>query len=92
MRKVAARSQLKREGRLCSQDPLPFWLRHDAPGRRGITEAHYVAGKYAYLDALVTRHPNLTIGGCAGGGREIDIEAMRRAQVNSRADGMCANE
>eukprot|EP01051_Picozoa_sp_SAG22_P016793 SAG22_NODE_2451_length_2557_cov_1.670871_1_plen_107_part_10 len=37
-------------------DPLPFWQQHDQPDRLGITEAHYVAGKYAYLDELRLRH------------------------------------
>ena len=69
-------------------DPLGFWQEKDEPGRRGVTEARYVAGKYAYLDGLRARFPHLTIGGCAGGGRETDIEAYRRTQMNSRADGL----
>lgn len=48
--------------------------------------------QYDYLDGLQARFPNLTIGGCAGGGREADIEAYRRTQMNSRADGYCAGD
>ena len=43
-----------------------------------MTEAHYIEGKYAYLDGLKAKFPHLTIGGCAGGGRETDIESYRR--------------
>lgn len=73
-------------------DPLSFWLRHDELGRTGMTENAYISGKYAFLDSLLKTFPDLTVGGCAGGGREIDIEAMSRAQINSRADGFCAND
>ena len=62
------------------------------PGRTGMTEAHYIEGKYAYLDGLKAKFPHLTIGGCAGGGRETDIESYRRTQMNSRADGYCAGD
>ena len=57
-----------------------------------MTEAHYIEGKYAYLDGLKAKFPHLTIGGCAGGGRETDIESYRRTQMNSRADGYCAGD
>ena len=62
------------------------------PGRTGMTEARYIEGKYAYLDGLKAKFPHLTIGGCAGGGRETDIESYRRTQMNSRADGYCAGD
>ena len=35
---------------------------------------------------------SLIHGGCAGGGRETDIESYRRTQMNSRADGYCAGD
>ena len=68
----------RRAARSMNFDPLSFWQQHDMPGRTGMTEAHYIEGKYAYLDGLKAKFPHLTIGGCAGGGRETDIEAYRR--------------
>ena len=76
-------------------DPIGYWDAEDArqgPNRAGITQAKYVAGEYALYDRLARRFPSLTFGQCAGGGRRIDIEMLRRGQINSRADGFCAQD
>lgn len=59
--------------------PLDYWRAHDADGRRGATENHYVEGYLAFFDALLARHPSLLIDSCASGGRRNDLETMRRA-------------
>ncbi len=69
-------------------DPLPFWQAADAaaPDRVGITENKYVVGFLAYFDELTRRHPNLLLDTCAGGGRRIDLETLRRAIPVTRSD------
>ena len=37
----------------CNIHCLPFWRHNDAPDRQGITEMKYIAGLYAYWDALI---------------------------------------
>ena len=61
-----------------NMDPLPFWLAHDRPDRRGITEIGHVTGLLAYWDELLRRHPGVLYDNCASGGRRNDLESMRR--------------
>lgn len=70
-------------------DPLPYWRFADTPERRGITEIKYVNGLYRLWDALLERFPRLIIDNCAGGGRRIDIEMLRRSIPLWRSDMMC---
>ncbi len=65
---------------------VPYWAENDAPDRQGITEAHYVAGLYAFWDALRERFPDMLIDNCASGGRRIDFETMSRSICLWRAD------
>ena len=60
-------------------DPLPIWIRHEAPDRIGAIENHHVQGYLRYWDSLLARNPGLLIDSCASGGRRNDIETMRRA-------------
>ncbi|MEV4622417.1 alpha-galactosidase [Asanoa sp. NPDC049573] len=58
---------------------LPYWVHHDPPGRRGITQIRYVVGHLAYWDALRERHPNILIDNSAGSGHRLDLELVRRS-------------
>lgn len=69
--------------------PLGFWRRADAPDRQGMTENLYVTALYAMWDDLRTRHPNLVIDVCAGGGRRIDLETLSRGQPLWHSDLQC---
>ena len=70
-------------------DPLPFWQKHDAEGRKGITEILYINGLYHLWDRLLETFPGLIIDNCASGGRRIDIETARRSIALWRSDFMC---
>jgi len=52
----------------------------------GITEIRHIEGLYALWDRIRAAHPNVLIDNCAGGGRRIDLETLRRATVLSRSD------
>lgn len=73
-------------------EPLPFWQRADEKwgnGRKGITENHYVANFYGFLDTLVAEIPDLKIDNCCSGGKRIDIEMSRRSIPLWRSDFNC---
>jgi alpha-galactosidase len=63
-----------------------MWRTNDAPDRQGITEIKHIMGLYAYWDFLLAKNPDLLIDNCAGGGRRIDIETLRRSFVAWRSD------
>ena len=69
--------------------PLPFWRKNDTEERIGITEIKHIMGLYKLWDALLERFPHLMIDNCAGGGRRIDIETMRRSIPLWRSDAQC---
>lgn len=76
-------------------DPKRYWERADRElenGRIGFAENKYVAGEYAFLDALRERIPGLLIDNCASGGRRIDLEMCRRAVPLWRSDYQCKKE
>ena len=68
--------------------PLEMWLyRHDdEPDRLGMTEICYIEGLYAFLDQLNRKYPKLCIEWCAGGGRRIDLESLRRTHTQWKSD------
>lgn len=70
-------------------EPLPYWLHNDEEGRRGITEIRYVNGLYNLWDSMRAEFPNLFIDNCAGGGRRLDFELMRRSAPMWRSDITC---
>lgn len=72
--------------------PLAFWNRKDEPGRRGITEMHYIDGLYRLWDRLRKEIPGLMIDNCASGGRRIDLETAMRSVVMWRSDMGCGSE
>ncbi len=67
-------------------DPADDWRANDAPDRQGITEIRHVEGYLAYWDELLRRHPDMLIDTCAGGGRRLDLETLRRAVPLWRSD------
>jgi alpha-galactosidase len=67
-------------------DPIDYWRANDASDRQGITEIRHVEGYLAYWDALRKRHPGMLIDTCAGGGRRLDLESLRRAVPLWRSD------
>jgi alpha-galactosidase len=69
-----------------NMDPLPFWRKHDAEDRQGITEIRYVEGLYRLWSELIRRNPGLTIDNCASGGRRIDLETCSLAYPLWRSD------
>ncbi len=73
-------------------EPLEKWEYADLHyygGRTGICENHYVAGLYAYLDALLAAVPGLVIDNCASGGRRLDLEMTHRSIPLWRSDYNC---
>ena len=69
--------------------PLGFWRRADGPDRQGMTENLYITALYAMWDDLRTRHPDLIIDVCAGGGRRIDLETLARGLPLWHSDLQC---
>ena len=69
-----------------NMNTLPLWQENDAPDRQGITEAKYIAGLYAFWDALRARFPHLVVENCASGGRRLDFEAVSRSHSYCRTD------
>lgn len=68
--------------------PLEMWLNvhENEPDRLGMMEILYVEGLYEVLDRLLKNHPNLVIEWCAGGGRRIDMETIRRSHTFWKSD------
>lgn len=69
--------------------PLDIWRNNDADDRQGITEIKHINGLYRLWDALLEKFPHLLIDNCAGGGRRIDIELMKRSFALWRSDYQC---
>ena len=61
----------------------------EEPDRVGIREIRHVTGLYRLWDTLLERHPGLLIDNCAGGGRRIDLELVRRSVLFCRSDYQC---
>lgn len=71
-------------------DPVEdYWRGNDQPGRRGLNEIRYITGLYDFCDALLERFPHLLLDNCAGGGRRLDMEMMKRAIPLWRSDYQC---
>ena len=58
----------------------------EEPDRVGLNEMKHIAGLYAFLDGLVARRPGLLIDNCAGGGRRMDLEMLKRSVTFWRSD------
>ncbi len=74
--------------------PLPYWQKSDkefCDGRKGITENHYVANLYKYLDYLIETNEGLIIDNCASGGKRIETEMTRRSIPMWRSDYNCGD-
>lgn len=66
--------------------PLDLWQAADTPGRSGMTEMKYIMGYLNWHDELRRRKPGMLIDTCAGGGRRLDLETLRRAVPLLRTD------
>jgi len=73
----------------CVEDPLNYWRVDEPDDRQGMREILYVMGFYRHWDELLRRHPGLGIINCAGGGRTIDLELMKRSVPLWTSDVMC---
>ncbi len=72
--------------------PDVYWAQGDKDfydGRKGVTENHYVANLYRYLDGLTANVDGLIIDNCASGGRRLDLEMARRSVPVWRSDYNC---
>lgn len=63
----------------CIEDPLSYWQVDEPEDRHGMREIRYVEGYLRYMDGLLRKNPNMVIINCAGGGRQIDLETMKRS-------------
>ncbi len=62
--------------------PYETWKYNDSlagENRVGMTEIKHITNLYRYLDTLFERNPGLMMDNCAGGGRRLDFEMMRRS-------------
>lgn len=66
--------------------PDAFYAKADEPGRKGITESHYIEGLYKYWDYLIEHNPGLLIDNCASGGHRLDVETFSRSAPLWRSD------
>jgi alpha-galactosidase len=66
-----------------------YFKENDADNRRGITEMKHITGMYELWDSLLQKYPHLLIDNCAGGGRRIDIETLKRSIPFFRSDYQC---
>lgn len=68
---------------------LSYWRKNDTEDRKGITEIKHITGLYRLWDAMLEKFPHLMIDNCAGGGRRLDIETLRRSVPLWRSDYQC---
>ena len=68
------------------QDGHSIYPKDTSGNRTGMSQIRYTEGFYEFWDALIRNHPNLIIDNCAGGGRKIDIETMKRSIPLWRSD------
>lgn len=68
------------------QPLLPVWNALDTPTTQGLAQIRHVEGLYNLLDRLRAAFPSLLIEGCAGGGRRIDLETLKRSHTYWKCD------
>lgn len=67
-------------------NPMPYWDAYEEPDRVGMLQIKHINGLYRFLDELLLRNPGLLIDNCAGGGKRLDIEMMKRSVALHRSD------
>ncbi len=72
-------------------DPQEIWRNEDTENRCGISEIKHINGLYKFWDTLLEKFPGLIIDNCAGGGRRIDFETIKRTVPLWRSDAVCPN-
>ncbi len=63
-----------------------FWDSLDENNRIGITENKHVVNYLKYYDAILAEFPDTFIDNCAGGGRRLDLETVKRTACLWRDD------
>lgn len=74
--------------------PASYWTANDGKSsdrRVGMTEVKYITGLYHFLDGITENVPGLMIDNCAGGGRRLDIEMLKRSIVLWESDNFCGD-
>ncbi len=66
--------------------PLRAWQRLEDSEHQGLRQILHINGLYRVLDELMRRHPDLLIEQCAGGGRRMDLETIRRGHTFWKSD------
>lgn len=66
-----------------------YFRMNDEENRRGITEIKHIMGMYKMWDYILEKFPEIIIDNCAGGGRRIDIETLKRSVPFFRSDYQC---
>lgn len=67
-----------------------YFKANDEENRRGITEIKHITGMYKIWDYILEKFPGLIIDNCAGGGRRIDLETLKRSIPFFRSDYQCS--
>ena len=67
-------------------DPLQYWRNNESADRVGMTEIKYINGLYDYLDRVHKNFPDVIMDGCAGGGRRLDLEMIKRFCTHQKTD------
>ena len=66
--------------------PINYWLENDEEGRKGITEIKHINNLYRLWDDMRQEFDGILIDNCAGGGRRIDLESIKRTCILWRSD------
>ncbi len=69
--------------------PVNYWLENDSPDRIGITEIYHINNLYRLWDEMKQEFDGIFIDNCAGGGRRIDLESVKRTCHLWRSDINC---
>ncbi len=72
-----------------NMEPTGAWAameNDEGPDRVGVVEAKHVEGLYRFLDDMRAKFPYIQQENCAGGGRRVDLEMVKRAHSYCRSD------
>lgn len=72
-----------------NMEPTGCWdamEKAEGPDRIGVVEAKHIEGLYKYLDDMRAKFPWIMQENCAGGGRRVDLEMVKRAHSYCRSD------
>ena len=72
-----------------NMEPTGAWAaieNDEGPDRVGVAEAKHIEGMYQFLDDMRAKFPWIEQENCAGGGRRVDFEMVKRAHSYCRSD------